>query len=137
MQITPHIVVRGAAEAADWYSRAFGFEEVSRLPVPDGRYMSIVLRYGDSSIHICDEFPEMGIVVGTSGALQLSTPDADALWQRATDAGAEPLQPLADAFWGERHGQLADPYGHRWNIGQHLRDVPLEEQRSAVAAMFS
>jgi PhnB protein len=62
MQITPHIVVRGAAEAADWYARAFGFEAVSRLSVPDGRLMSVVLRYGDSTIHLADEFPEMGVV---------------------------------------------------------------------------
>jgi PhnB protein len=141
MEITPHIVVRGAAEAADWYVRALGFEEVSRLQVPDGRYMSIVLRYGDSSLHLCDEFPEMGVVSpltvgGTYGALHLSTPDADGLWNRAVQAGAEVLQPLADAFWGERHGQLRDPFGHRWNVGQRLRDVPEGEQERAVAELF-
>ena len=136
MQITPHIVVRGAAEAADWYSRAFGFEEVSRLPVPDGRYMSIVLRYGESEIHLCDEFPEMGVVAGASDVLQLSTPDADALWARAVEAGASVARELADAFWGERHGQLTDPYGRRWNIGQFLREVPPEEQARVVAEMF-
>ncbi len=138
MQITPHIVVRAAAEAADWYARAFGFEEVSRLPVPDGRYMSIVLRYGDSAIHICDEFPEMGVVVKeAAGALALSTGDAAALWSRALAAGAEELQPLGEAFWGALFGRVADPYGHRWNIEQHLRDVPADEQERAVAAMFS
>jgi PhnB protein len=136
MQISPHIVVRGAAGAADWYARAFGFEEISRLPVPDGRYMSIVLRYGDSTIHLCDEFPEMGVVAGSSDVLQLSTPDAGALWTRAVDAGAEVARELADAFWGERHGQLTDPYGRRWNIGQYVRDVPLAEQTRVVAEMF-
>jgi PhnB protein len=138
MHITAHIVVRGAAEAADWYSRAFGFEEVSRLAVPDGRFMSIVMRYGASELHLCDEFPEMGVVVGDpSGALQLSTDDADALWARATGAGASVVRELADAFWGERHGQLTDPYGRRWNIGQHVRDVPLDEQSRVVAEMFA
>jgi PhnB protein len=142
MDITPHIVVRGAAEAADWYARAFGFEEVSRLPVPGGRLMSVVLRYGDSTIHLADEFPELGVVSpltlgGTYGALQLSSGDADALFARAVQAGAEVLQPLADAFWGERHGQLRDPYGHRWNVAQHLRDVPQAEQERAVAQLFS
>jgi PhnB protein len=137
MQITAHIVVPGAAQAADWYSRAFGFEEVSRLSVPDGRLMSLAMRYGDSAIHLCDEFPEMGVVAGTSDVLQLSTPDADALWTRAVDAGADVVRPLADAFWGERHGQLTDPYGRRWNIGQHLRDVPPSEQERAVTAMFT
>ncbi len=136
MQISPHIVVRAAAEAADWYARAFGFQEVSRLPVPDGRLMSIVMRYGDSEIHLCDEFPEWGVVAGSSDALQLSTPDADALWSRAVGAGAEVVRELADAFWGERHGQVTDPYGRRWNIGQRVRDVPLDEQERAVAEMF-
>ncbi len=136
MQISPHIVVRGAAEAADWYARAFGFQEVSRLAVPDGRLMSLVMRYGESELHLCDEFAEMGVVAGDSDVLQLSTPDADALWTRAVGAGASVVRELADAFWGERHGQLTDPYGRRWNIGQHLRDVSLHEQASAVAAMF-
>ena len=137
MQITPHIVVRGAAEAADWYSRAFGFEEVSRLPVPDGRLMSLAMRYGDSMIHLCDEFPEMGVVAGSSDVLQLSTPDADALWASAVGAGASVARELADAFWGERHGQLTDPYGRRWNIGQWVRDVPSSEQEDVVASMFA
>jgi PhnB protein len=136
MQITAHIVVRGAADAADWYSRAFGFEEVSRLPVPDGRLMSLVMRYGDSTIHLCDEFPEMGVVAGPSDVHQLSTPDADELWSRAVGAGASAVRELADAFWGERHGQLTDPYGRRWNVGQHVREVPLDEQRRVVAEMF-
>jgi PhnB protein len=136
MQISAHIVVRGAADAADWYSRAFGFEEVSRLPVPDGRLMSLVMRYGDSVIHLCDEFPEMGVVAGSSDVHQLSTPDADALWSRAIGAGATVVRDLADAFWGERHGQLSDPHGRRWNVGQHVRDVPLAEQERVVASMF-
>jgi PhnB protein len=136
MQITPHIVVRGAPEAADWYSRAFGFEEVSRLPVPDGRLMSLVMRYGTSEIHLCDEFPEMGVIAGSADVLQLSTDDADALWARALGEGASVVRELGDAFWGERHGQLIDPFERRWNIGQFVREVPLAEQERMVAEMF-
>src|SRR4051812_36659895 len=114
MHITPHIVVRGAVEAAAFYARAFGAEEVSRVPVPGGRVMSLELRIGDVTVMLADEFPEMGVLSplslgGTAVVLQIQTGDADALWARAVAAGATVLQPLQDAFWGERHGQLSDP----------------------------
>jgi PhnB protein len=139
--LNPHIVVGDAAGAAEWYARAFGAEEVSRIPVPDGRLMSVVLRIGTATVHLADEFPELEVrsplaIGGTATVLQLVTPDADELWRRALEAGAEPLQPLQDAFWGERHGQLVDPYGHKWNVAQHLRDVDHEEVLRQAAAMF-
>jgi len=142
MEITPHIVVRGAAEAAAFYARAFGAEEISRIPVPDGRVMSLELRIGAAAVMLADEFPEMGVVSpltvgGTSVVLNLRTDDVDALWERAIAAGAEALQPPADAFWGERHAQLRDPYGHKWGLAQHLRDVPHEEVVAAAAALFA
>ena len=88
-----------------------------------------------------DEFPEAGVlsplsVGGTSIVLNISTDDVDALWQRALDAGAEVLHPLADAFWGERHGQITDPFGHRWGLAQHIRDVPHDEVVRAAAEAF-
>jgi PhnB protein len=139
--ITPHIVVRGAAGAARWYQRAFGAEERSRVPLPGGKLMSVELWFGESAVMVADEFPELGIcspqtVGGTSTVLQLDTEDVDALWQRALDAGAEVLHPLQDQFWGDRHGQLTDPYGHRWGLAQHLRDVPQEEIVRAAAEAF-
>lgn len=139
--ITPHIVVRDAARAAAWYARALGAEERARIPVPDGRFMQIELRFGDSTVMIADEFPELGAVSplslgGTYGALQIATDDVDAMWQRAIDAGAEVHQPLQDAFWGDRHGQIIDPFGHRWGLSQHLRDVPPDELARAAAAAF-
>jgi PhnB protein len=138
MDISPHIVVADAAAAADWYAKAFGFEEVSRLAVPDGRYMSIVLRYGSSQLHLCDPFPEMGVTppAAPSGALALNSDDGQGLWDRATEAGAQVLQPLSEGFWGALHGQLTDPFGYRWNVDQQLREVPLAEQERAVAALF-
>jgi PhnB protein len=139
--ITPHIVVRDAARAADWYRQALGATAGTRIGLPDGRFMQIELRFGDSTVMIADEFPELDILSplaagGTYGALHIATDDADALWQQAIAAGAEVHQPLQDSFWGERHGQIVDPFGHRWAIAQHLRDVPPDELAQAAAAAF-
>lgn len=139
--VTPHIVVRGAAEAAEWYVRALAAEELSRLPLPDGRLLSVELRFGDSTVRVADEFPELDVlspetIGGTAVVLHLSTDDVDALWQRALDAGAEVLHPLADQFWGNRQGQIADPFGHRWNLAQPLREVSPDELARAAAAAF-
>ena len=139
--VTPHIVVRGAAGAAEWYERALGAEIGTRIPVPDGRFMQIELRFGESTVMIADEFPEFGAVSplalgGTYGALTIATDDVDTLWARALAAGAEMHSPLQDAFWGERHGQILDPYGHRWGLAQHVRDVPHDEVVAQAAAVF-
>jgi len=139
--LTPHIVVRDAASAAEWYKRAFGAKERGRVPLPGGKLMSVELWFGDSMVMIADEFPEMDIcspqtVGGTSTVLNLLTEDVDTLWKRAVDAGAEVLHPLQDQFWGDRHGQLTDPYGHRWGLAQHLSDVPQEEIVRAAADAF-
>ena len=104
--ITPHIVVRDAAQAAEWYKQAFGAQERSRVPVPGGRLMSVELWFGDSAVMVADEFPEMDVVSpqtvgGTSTVLHLYTEDVDALWARAVDAGAQVLHPLQDQFWGD------------------------------------
>ena len=139
--ITPHIVVGDAARAAAWYSAVFGAEERGRLEVPGGKLMQVELWFGDSAVMLADEFPEMGVlsplsVGGTATVLHFSTDDADAVWQRALEGGAEVRQPLQDAFWGERYGQITDPFGHRWGIAQHLRDVPREELERAVSEAF-
>jgi PhnB protein len=139
--VTSHIVVREAGRAAEWYARALGAEIGARIQVPDGRFMQIELRFGDSQVMIADEFPEMGAVSpvtlgGTYGALTISTDDADGLWQRALDAGAEVFHPIEDAFWGERHGQVVDPFGHRWGIAQHLEDVPEAEVQRRATELF-
>jgi PhnB protein len=139
--VVSHIVVREAGKAADWYATALGAEVGRRIQVPDGRFMQIELRFGDSQVMIADEFPEMGAVSpltlgGTYGALTIATDDADALWQRALDAGAEVFHPLEDAFWGERHGQILDPFGHRWGIAQHLEDVSDAEVQRRASELF-
>jgi PhnB protein len=139
--ITAHIVVRDAARAAEWYADAFDAVEENRIAVPDGRFLEIALRIGNSPLMLCDEFPEMGVlsplsVGGTYGALHIATDDVDGLWARALATGAEVHQQLQDAFWGERTGQIIDPFGHRWGLSQHLRDVPAAEIATGVAAMF-
>jgi PhnB protein len=139
--VTPHLVVRDAAAASEWYQRALGATERGRIPVPGGRFMQIELRFGDSTVMIADEFPELGVVSprsvgGTVGALVIHTDDVDALWRRALEAGAEVSLPLQEMFWGDRHGEIFDPFGHRWGLAQRLRDVPADQIRAAAAAMF-
>lgn len=139
--ITPHIVVRDATAATDWYNQVLGAEERSRIEVSGGKLMQVELWFGDSAVMLADEFPELGVlsplsVGGTATVLHLYTNDVDSLWKRAVDAGAEVRQPLQDVFWGERYGQITDPFGHRWGLAQHLRNVPRQEIEEAAAAMF-
>jgi PhnB protein len=142
VEIDAHTVVPDADAAAAWYTRAFGAEEESRIPLPGGKVLSVVLRFGSSRVHVASEFPDFGVVSpltigGTATVLQINTDDADALWSRALAEGAEIHHEIADQFWGERHGQLTDPFGHRWNIAQHLRDIPADEIAAAAARMFA
>jgi PhnB protein len=139
--ITPHLVVRDAARAAEWYRSVFGAEERGRLEVPGGKLIQLELWFGDTQVMLADEFPGMGVlsplsVGGTATVLHYATHDADAVWQRAIDGGAEVRQTLHDAFWGERYGQVIDPFGHRWGIAQHIREVPREELNRVVAEAF-
>ena len=92
-------------------------------------------------LHLADELPEMGVLAppsigGTAVVLSLEVEDADAMFAQALAAGAETRQPLQDMFWGDRHGQLDDPFGHRWNVSQHVRDVPQGEIEAAAAKLF-
>jgi PhnB protein len=141
VNVVAHIVVGDAAEASAWYADAFGARELSRIPLPGGTVMTLELAFGDSVVHVASEFPDAGIVSpltigGTATVLQIDTEDADALWKRALAAGATARHELADTFWGERHGQLDDPFGHRWNIAQRVRDVPHDEIVAAAAKAF-
>jgi PhnB protein len=124
MRVSAHIVVPDALVAADWYGRAFGAEERSRTELPGG-VTTTVVGFGDDDVHVASEMPDWGVlspltIGGTATVLQLETDDANALWERALAAGAEVRHELADQSWGERHGQVTDPFGHRWNIAQPL-----------------
>jgi uncharacterized glyoxalase superfamily protein PhnB len=142
--ITPHLVCENAAEALAFYQRAFGAQEVGRMDGPGGKIMHAELRIGDSMLMLADAFPEYGsrgprALQGTPVTIHMYVEDADAVWQRAIDAGATVEMPLEDAFWGDRYGQVVDPFGHRWSIATHQRDMTpqqIEEaMRSAMPGM--
>ena len=139
--VTPHLCVRGASEAIAFYARAFGAEEISRMPGPDGKLMHAEIRIGDSIVMLADEFPEMGgtsrsplALGGTSAGLLIYCEDADALFARAVAAGAEVTMPLADMFWGDRYGKLLDPFGHDWAIATHKEDLTPEQMAERMKA---
>jgi PhnB protein len=130
--ITPYLRIRGAAQAIEFYKKAFGAEEVLRMAGPDGKVMHAEIKIGDSHIMLGDEFPSMGglsplSIGGTGSGLHLYVRDADAVFNRAVAAGAKVKMPLADMFWGDRYGQLMDPFGHEWSVGTHIEDVTPEE----------
>jgi len=126
--ITPQIAVKGVAGAIDWYTTALGAHELLRNVAPDGTsIMHAELLLGDSRFFVVDEFPEsMASPVslgGTSVTLHLYVRDVDSLFNRAVDAGATVLMPVADQFWGDRYGILRDPFGHRWSIASRIEDL--------------
>lgn len=140
--LTPHLVIAGASDAITFYRRAFGAEEISRLPGPGGLLMHASIRIGDSFVMLHDEFPEMGArgpkaIGGTAVTLHLYTTDADAAFARALDAGCSVVMPLDDQFWGDRYGLVEDPFGHRWSIAtqkQLLTPQQITERLQAMAA---
>ncbi|MES2477308.1 MAG: VOC family protein [Verrucomicrobiota bacterium] len=130
--VTPHLVCAGASEAISFYQKAFGAEECCRLDAPDGKIMNASIRIGDSMLMLVDEMPGWGALGpsargGTSVTLHLQVEDADALFERAVNAGATVKLQIADMFWGDRYGIVVDPYGHEWSIATHVRDVSPEE----------
>lgn len=139
--ITPHLVCKGAAQAIEFYKKAFAAEERGRLSTPDGKnVLHAALRIGDSVIMLADEFPDWGSVgpetlKGTPVVIHLYVEDADSVFDQAVKAGATVTMPLEDMFWGDRYGKLRDPFGHSWSIATHKRDVSLEEMEQAVKAM--
>src|SRR5262245_6252594 len=141
--VTPHLAVRGAAAAIDFYKRAFGARELGRHACPDSQaIMHAEIQIGDSKVMLNDEFPEMGCagpqsLGGSAVTLHLQVEDVDALFDQAVKAGATVLMPVQDMFWGDRYGQLTDPFGHRWSIASHVRDVSPEELMKAAAEAFA
>lgn len=138
--VTPHLICAGAADAIEFYKKAFGAVEVARLPGPDGKIMHAMIRVGDSAIMLVDENPEWGMLgpkalKGSPVAIHLYVEDADAFVAGAVKAGAKVTMPLDDMFWGDRYGKLEDPFGHQWSVGTHVRDVSTEEMQQAMKSM--
>ena len=140
--LTPHLVVKEASKAIDFYKKAFGAEEIRRMPGPDGEsIMHAELKIGNSRLMLVDEFPEMdargpGSIGGTPVTIHMYVEDADSAFNRAVSAGAQVRMPLADMFWGDRYGVLADPFGHSWSIATHKEDLTPEEIRKRMQAGF-
>jgi uncharacterized glyoxalase superfamily protein PhnB len=134
--VTPAIIVRGAARAIDFYKRAFGAEEISRMKAPDGSVAHAEIRIGDSVIMLGDENPDWGTsapetLKGVTGSLHIYVDDADAAFNRAVKAGATVSAPMEDAFWGDRYGKITDPFGHQWGIATRTRELSPEEMQKA------
>ena len=140
---TPHLVVKGAAKAIQFYKKAFGAKELSRLPGPDGQtIMHAELQIGDSRIFLNDEFPEWGAMSpaslgGSPVTIHLYVENADTLFKRAVKAGANATMPIQNMFWGDRYGKVTDPFGHQWSIASHFEDVTLKEMKARAAKAFA
>ncbi|MCC6860246.1 MAG: VOC family protein [Bryobacterales bacterium] len=141
--ITPYLVVKDANQAIDFYKRAFGARELSRMTGPDGqRVMHAEIKIGDSVMMLSDEFPGAGVsapqsVGGTTCQTFLYVPDVDAAFKQAVSAGATANMPPSDMFWGDRFGKLSDPFGHHWGLATHKEDVAPEEMRKRAEAFFA
>ena len=138
--VTPHLVCAGAAEAIEFYKKAFNATELGRLPGPQGKLMHALIRIGDSSVMLVDEMPEWGSfgpksLKGSPVTIHLYVEDVDTVVARAVGAGATATMPVADMFWGDRYGKLEDPFGHQWSVATHIRDVSPEEMQQAMQKM--
>jgi PhnB protein len=143
--ITPHLTVRDAKRAIEFYQKAFGAEVLGVAPGPGDKVMHASLKIGDSILMLNDEFPEFGGQLGPSAttgspvALHIYLDDVDTAFQRAVSAGATVKMPVMDQFWGDRYGVVIDPFGHRWSLATHTRDMSPEqmerEQEKAFAKM--
>ncbi|MDB5215700.1 MAG: Glyoxalase/bleomycin resistance protein/dioxygenase [Myxococcaceae bacterium] len=135
--ITAQLSIDGAAKAIDFYKAAFGAEVLDKAIDPSGnKVWHASLRIGDSNIMVNDVFPEMGGSQSQS-SMWLYVPDADASFKRAVDAGAKATMPPADMFWGDRMGQVADPFGQKWTIATHIKDLTPEEMKAAEKAFVA
>lgn len=139
-QLSPHLVCDGAADAIDFYARAFDGEELMRLPGDDGRIMHACVSINGSSVLLVDENLEYGLIGpkalgGSPVTIHLVVPDADATFDRAVAAGGTARMPVAEMFWGDRYGVLEDPFGHRWSVATPQRaPMSVDEIREAAAA---
>jgi PhnB protein len=144
-KLMPHLVCKGAAEAIEFYKKAFGAEEMMRLPTPDGRLMHAAVMIGGNVVMLVDEFRDAGgnanaapaTLGGTPVTLHLQVSDVDALFKRATAAGAKSVMEPAEMFWGDRYGVVEDPFGHRWSLATTVKTLsPQDLQKAAADAML-
>ena len=146
INIIPYLTIRDAAKAVEFYKAAFGFVEISRMAMPgSGKLMHCELRLENWALMLSDEFPEMGTtnckspatLGGSTVTVHISCPDVDALVARAVAAGAKPVMPVMDMFWGDRFGKVIDPFGHHWSLSTHKEDVAPDEMKRRAEEFFS
>lgn len=135
--VTPHLICAGAANAIEFYKNAFGAEEKYRMPMHDGKIMNAMITIGGAAVMLVDEMPQWGALgplalKGSPVTIHLFVKDADAAAAQAVKAGAKLTMPVADQFWGDRYGIVEDPYGHKWSIAQHMRDMTPDEMHDAM-----
>jgi uncharacterized glyoxalase superfamily protein PhnB len=142
--VTMHLVQTNSGKAIEFYQKAFGAEELYRMPGPDGMVMHAEVRIGNAVLMMADENVAMNPMAKSpehakafTAGVMLYVDDVNAAWKRAVEAGAKVEMPLADMFWGDRYGQLSDPWGHRWSLAQHIEDVSPEEMKKRMMAMGS
>ena len=141
LEVYPYLRVHRAAEAIDFYARAFGAKESFRLTEPGGRIGHAEIRIGPATLMLADEYPEAGIcgprtLGGTTFSIHLHVQDVDSAFEQAVKAGATVVRPLKDQFYGERSGTVRDPFGHEWLLGGHIEDVSTEEMQRRYSALF-
>jgi len=140
--ITPHLTVRGADRAIDFYRRAFGAEELGRMHAPDGKtVMHAELKIGDSRLFLGDEIPGMDCrspqtLGGSPTGIYLYVRNVDETFRKAVEAGATVKRPVEDMFWGDRTGSVLDPFGHVWDLATHREDVPPQEMQRRGKEFF-
>jgi PhnB protein len=145
--VTPHLVLNECARAIDFYEQAFGAQEVFRMPGPDGKVAHAEIRIGDSVVMLSDEMPPMPnqpitfkspkAVGAATGGLFLYVQDVDSAFDRAVKAGCTVRMPVADMFWGDRYGQLVDPFGHGWALATHKEDLTPEQIQTRQEEFFA
>jgi uncharacterized glyoxalase superfamily protein PhnB len=138
--VTPHLVCDGAADAIEFYKKAFNAVEGGRMQTPDGKIMHAEVRIGDSTVMLVDEFPDYGSIGpkklnGSPVTIHLYVPNVDQVFEQALAAGATVRMPLENQFWGDRYGQVVDPFGHNWSIATHVKDMTQEEMMGAMNEM--
>ena len=137
--VTPYLAIKGAAEAIEFYKKAFGAKEIMRFPQPDGRVGHAEIQVGDSRVMLADEHPDMDFLGpqargGSPVHLHLYVEDVDGVVKRAMSAGAREVRPVQDQFYGDRLGTVADPYGHVWHVSTHKEDLSMDELKKRAAA---
>lgn len=139
--VTPTLTVRKGTQAIEFYKQAFGAEARGVHVLPDGRLAHAEIKIGDSVVMLADEFPPMALspetIGGTASSIYIYAENIDQLWDRAVKVGATVTMPLANQFWGDRFGVLTDPFGHRWNLAQHIEDVAPDELERRSKEMFA